>query len=225
MGGLLRGLMMKLIARFAPGPDFLEESRRRFGLYLQDVVANRGDLPDEYRVPVFQAVLKTGAEADFRSLKEAFKKVPANVDERHIMGAIGFAEDLRLKEEALQWSISGEIKIQDFFFIMASVSSSSGKGLDLAWTFLQNNVEEIRGMLKSASPSLMDAVISYCAGGFCSAAKADEIERFFQAKPFPQNRRKISQVLEEIRASAAFLERMLGTDIVKDEFWASLAGQ
>lgn len=225
MGGLLRGLMMKLIARFAPSADFLEESRRRFGLYLADVVANRGDLPDEYRVPVFQAVLKTGTEADFRSLKEAFKKVPANVDERHIMTSIGFIEDMRLKEEVLAWSISGEIKIQDFFFIMGGVSASSSKGLDLAWSFLQKNVEEIRSMLKTASPSLMDAVIAYCVGGFCSAAKADEIERFFEAKPFPQNRRKISQVLEEIRANAAFVERMLGTDIVKDEFWSSLAAK
>jgi len=223
MGGLLRGLMMKLIARFAAGSEFLEESRRRFSIYIADVVANRGELPDEYRVPVFQAVLKSGTEQDFRNLMSAFKKVPANVDERHIMGAIGFTEDLRLKEEALKWSISGEIKIQDFFFIMGSVSASSASGLDLTWGFLQQHVEEIRAMVKSASPSLMDAVISYCSGGFCSAAKADEVQRFFEAKPFPQNRRKISQVLEEIRANAAFVERMLGTDIVKDEFWASLA--
>mmetsp|Transcript_25260 Transcript_25260/g.58860 ORF Transcript_25260/g.58860 Transcript_25260/m.58860 type:complete len:892 (-) Transcript_25260:139-2814(-) len=223
MSGLLRGLMMKLIARFAASADFLEESRRRFELYISDVVGKRGELPDEYRVPVFQAVLKTGTKEDFRKLMAAFKQVPANVDERHIMGAIGFTEDLGLKEEALKWAISGEIKIQDFFFIMGSVSASSAKGLELAWSFLQKNVEHIRNMVKTASPSLMDAVISYCSGGFCSNARADEVERFFQEHPFQQSKRKISQVLEEIRANAAFVERMLGTDITKDEFWSSLS--
>lgn len=81
-------------------------------------------------------------------------------------------------------------------------------------------------MVKDASPSIMDAAIQVSASGFCTEDMAKEIEQFFEAHPLPSNKRKISQLLEEIRSNAGFAQRTLATDVVKPEFWKKLqAGQ
>ena len=77
-------------------------------------------------------------------------------------------------------------------------------------------------MISKASPSLMDACIVSCAGGFCSFEKADEIDAFFAMNPCPSNARKIAQTTENMRANAKFLQMLQASALSKDEFWASL---
>jgi len=122
----------------------------------------------------------------------------------------------------MEWAISGEIKLQDFFYPMGSVRSSSREGRDVAWAFLQNNFKAIKAMIGTANASLMDAVIVSCAGGFCSNEKADEIEQFFKENPVPRSSRKIQQTVENMRANAKFLSLLQASDLAKDEFWSSL---
>ena len=58
---------------------------------------------------------------------------------------------------------------------MFSVASSGKLGQDLTWEFFQTNFERIKGMLAKASPSLMDAVILFCCGGFTEEGKMQEV--------------------------------------------------
>jgi len=222
LGGMMRGLLMKLVSKFSPGQSFLAEAQRRFSLYVLDPKENAINLPDEYRVPVFQTVLKQGGEEEYTTLMETFKKLTANVDQKHVFTSIGYAQSLKHKEKALRWAISGDIKIQDFFYIIGSVAVSSKAGLDLTWDFFKREISGIRTLLKSASPSIMDAVIAYSTSGYCSTSMASEIEKFFEENPFPSNKRKISQVLEEIRGNASFVDRILATEVTKAAFWSGL---
>ena len=78
----------------------------------------------------------------------------------------------------------------------------------MAWGFLQERFEDIWGLVKKASPSLMGAVIKFICGGFASEARAGEIEAFFKEHPLPAHTRTIDQVLENIRSNATFLQRI-----------------
>jgi len=77
-------------------------------------------------------------------------------------------------------------------------------------------------MIGKASSSLMDAVIVMSAGGYVTAAKADEIDAFFASHPLPQSSRKISQMTESMRANSKFLDLLQASDLAKKEFWSSL---
>ena len=68
----------------------------------------------------------------------------------------------------------------------------------------------------------MDAVIHYSTAGFASEARAAEIEAFFVAHPLPSNQRSIAQLLEATRTTALFAQRIKGSDMANDAFWASL---
>lgn len=121
----------------------------------------------------------------------------------------------------LDWAVkSGEVKLQDFFYPMGSVTNNA-EGADLAWSYFQNNFDAIKLMLSKASPSLMDAVIVNCTNRFCSESRAREIEEFFAAHSLPQSSRKISQILEVIRANSAFVEeiRSLSDVLGQSDAW------
>lgn len=222
LDGLRRGALMKLMAKFCPRASFIEESKRRFQKYIENPQENATELPDEYRVPVLQAVLQVGGDTEFSQVKELYKKLTTNVDQKHVFSSIGYANDPKHKTECLQWSISGEVKMQDFFYVMNSVSASSRQGLDMTWAFYKSEFEGIKKFVKDAAPSIMEAAISVSTGGFSSDEMATEVEQFFEAHPLPLNKRKISQVLEEIRSSASFVKRAKKSDVVKSEFWEGL---
>eukprot|EP00929_Paragymnodinium_shiwhaense_P008960 TRINITY_DN112969_c0_g1_i1.p1 TRINITY_DN112969_c0_g1~~TRINITY_DN112969_c0_g1_i1.p1 ORF type:complete len:894 (-),score=232.14 TRINITY_DN112969_c0_g1_i1:141-2822(-) len=221
-GGLLREVLFGLVQRFGEDPAFVEEARKRFDKYMEDTAANGEQLKDEIRVPVLKMVLKSGGEAEYSKLLDAYKTMETNQDKKQVYQAVGYSKESRQKKAALMWSISGDIKIQDFFYVMGSVRASSKEGLHMAWEFLQNEFEAIRKMTKDASPSIMDGVIQSCINGYASAKVADDIETFFEKNPLPQNKRTISQALERIRSDAKFLDMVLASDVVKVEFWDSL---
>lgn len=171
---------------------------------------------------VFKIVLKNGGEAEYNSIKAYYDKAEDNAEKKHVLNSLGATPDPALKLAAMEWSCSGEIKIQDFFYLMGSVGRSNHEGHNISWNYYKDNMKKIQKMLGASSPSLMNACIVMCAGGFCTREKADEIEEFFKVHPLPLCTRRIAQLLETIRANAKFMDILQASDLSKDEFWASL---
>jgi puromycin-sensitive aminopeptidase len=86
-----------------------------------------------------------------------------------VFSALGAAPSAALKQRTLDWTISGEIKLQDFFYPMGGVSGSGKLGSDLAFAFFKANFQKLKTMLAAASPSLMNAVIVYTCGASACA--------------------------------------------------------
>lgn len=223
--GLLRGELMLMTSRFAASAEWLSEAKGRFERYIEDPQANAGELASEYRTAVLQAVLSKGGTDEYRQLMEAYRKLEQNVEKTAVQKAVGWASTHALKMETLRWAISGDVKIQDFFYILFGVSQSSREGLMMMWDFFRNEFDFINNLVKKASNSIMEAVIQASTAGFASEERAQEIEAFFEKHPLPQCKRKITQILEEIRTSAGFLSRALTTDFAKEQFWTEVLAQ
>lgn len=218
---ILRATAISLAGSFCAEGSVLTEARKRFDAIIEDP-ENAQACPSEYKTSVFKIVMRAGGKDEFSKLRSLFAESSANVEKVRILQSLGYVSDLKLKREVLDWSVSGEVKLQDFFYPMGSVSTSDKEGRDLTFEFFKENFAHIRQMLSRAIPSLMDAVIVYCCGGFSSEDKANEIESFFADKDFKGNQRKIQQVLENTRTSHVFLQRILQSEMGKTEFWASL---
>ena len=65
----------------------------------------------------------------------------------------------------------------------------------------------------------MSAVLVSSIGRFCTAARADEIEHFFQTHPLPSSQRRISQALENMRANSAMLDAIAKSPLATAEYW------
>ena len=109
------------------------------------------------------------------------------------------------------------------FLSFYSVGRSSREGREVSWNYYQENFGKIKGMLGKSNPSLMDACIIMCAGGFCSREKADEIEAFFERNPLPSSNRKIAQTTESMRANAKFMDILQASPLSESSFWEKLS--
>lgn len=219
---LLRGLVIGLLSTFAWDDNSVaEEATKRFRAFQEDPTDVQS-LPSDMRTPVFQIFLKNGGEKEYEEVKAYFYSAADNAEKKHVLNSLGSIQDSALKLKTMEFACSGEVKLQDFFYAMGSVSRSGKQGRKIAWNYFQEHFRKLESMLAKASPSLMDACIVFCCGSFCSADKADEIEAFFKAHPVPKSSRKVDQTLESMRASAKFLQMIVDSDLSKDAFWSGL---
>lgn len=219
LDGLSRQCLLTLQGKFSNDEVVIKEARRRFEDYLN---GNIESLPDEIKVPVFQLILKTGGTKEYTDIKSLHNKATNTVEKLHVLNAIGYAADISKKMEVLEWAISGDIKLQDFFYAFGSVSSSSKAAVELAWDFFKANFTKIKHFIGSANASIMDAMIQYSTRGLCTVSAAEDIEKFFVENKLPMNQRTINQVLEGIRTNASFLEKVLNTPANDAAFWDNL---
>lgn len=219
---ILRGIMVSLLSVFcAEDESVKKEAKKRCQAFLEDP-SNVAALPADIKSPVFKIYLKTGTEKEYEAIKGYYYSAKDNAERKYVLNTLGQIADEKLKLATLDWTTSGEVKLQDFFYAMGSVGRSGKTGRELAWKYFQENHKRLSEMLAKASPSLMDAVIVMCAGGFCSESKAAEIETFFQTNPYPKNERKISQMTENMKANGKFLTTLQASEIGQPNFWQSL---
>jgi puromycin-sensitive aminopeptidase len=220
LGKLLRGTVIKLLAKFSWNDEAVQaEAKRRFLLQLSDA-SNSEAVPSDIASPIYQIVLKSGGREEFEQLMEIYGRADTSAERKLVYLAIGCCSTSALKKRVLNWALD-EIKMQDMFYPIGSVSGNDQEGLELSWDFFQANFGRIKAMLSKASPSLMDAMIVNCCGGFADAARADEIEKFFQEHPLPNNARKLSQLLESLRINGRFMEKIMLSPLAKEEGWVA----
>lgn len=117
---LLRAILISMMATFAfDDPSIAKEANERFQAFLQ----NPNDvqtLPSDMRTPVFKIVLKNGGETEYEQVKSYFYKADNNAERKHVLNSLGCIADSKLKLATMEWSTSGDIKLQDFFYVMGS---------------------------------------------------------------------------------------------------------
>ena len=220
----MRAALVRLQAKFGDPAAVLAEARPRFDALVADPTQSGGEAcPSDYKTPVFQLVLKHGGQAEFDQCMGIYAAVSTNVEKKEVMNAIGSASSVELKRRVLDWCTGGDVKLQDFFYPIGSVARSGREGARVAWDYLREHFDRIRGLIATASASLMDAVIVYSAGFFVSFERADEIEAFFAAHPVPSSQRRLSQMLEGMRTNAKFLQSALADgQLATQAFWDGL---
>lgn len=217
---LLRSCLLRLQASFMSDvPAIKKKSLERFNAYLEDPKKNEMKLPADIRTDVLKIVLSnaTGRE-EFDNCMKLIDLTTDNQKKKEIYLALGYVKDIKLKQEILDWCTSGRhLKIQDFFYPIASVSSSNKEGLNLTFSYLQNNLDKIANLIKTASPSLMAAVITYSCSGFAEKEKANEIDKFFKQNSnydvILASSRKIDQLVEKTHSNAKFLENLKSSNV------------
>eukprot|EP00602_Paraphysomonas_sp_CaronLab_P000533 CAMPEP_0185021724 /NCGR_PEP_ID=MMETSP1103-20130426/4412_1 /TAXON_ID=36769 /ORGANISM="Paraphysomonas bandaiensis, Strain Caron Lab Isolate" /LENGTH=825 /DNA_ID=CAMNT_0027553425 /DNA_START=132 /DNA_END=2609 /DNA_ORIENTATION=+ len=213
---LLRTTVISLLDVFgANDEEIIAEARLRFNKHWEDPSA----LHSDFKATVYKIVLRAGGKEEYERVLKSFYDTDDNSEKKYAMYSLGSTSDLKLKQRTLDWAVkSGDVKLQDFFYPIGPVGSSLA-GAELAWSYFKENVEFIKEKLAKASPSLMDAVIVNCIGGFSTLEQAEEVESYFKAHPFPKSERRIGQAVESIRNSGSMLLKVKASDLVKASFW------
>jgi puromycin-sensitive aminopeptidase len=108
-----------------------------------------------------------------------------------------------LLQDALERSITSEVRSQDSVLVMMSVAGNK-HGKEMAWEFIKANWDELDRRYGRGGFAIMRLVSM--TGAFTTLEKAQEVESFFEEHPAPSAQRTIQQSLERIRLNAKWLE-------------------
>eukprot|EP01034_Spumella_vulgaris_P022812 gene22812-28982_t len=216
---LLRSTVFGLLDTFAWQDEAVAtEAKRRFDAHWKDASA----LPSDYKTTVYKIVLMNGGAVEYNTLLKHYTESTDLQERKYVLFSLGATRDLALKRSALDWAVkSGDVKLQDIYSPFNAVASNID-GSELAWEYYQENFDQIKLMLSKAIPSLMGAVIVNCVSRFATSERADEIEAFFTSHPLPNSTQRISQTLENIRASSKMLTLVRQSRLVEEEFWSQI---
>eukprot|EP00400_MALV-I_sp_L67-5_P000414 gene414-1080_t len=216
----LRATMIRAMANFMSNdPEVIGEAKRRYEAWKADHKTPL--LPEDYQHSVFGLVAKSGGADEFEDLIAVWKSADNDVLRKNVYRSIGACPTKELKEKAMDWAISGEVKLQDFFYIFGSVGGSKG-GNVIAWEYFRDHFDEINKMVANCGAGMMDACINCCCKGFNSQKKHDEVKAFLEPKDLPQQQRTIAQALEAIRNNTKFRDTVLKTEAKNPAFWDNL---
>jgi puromycin-sensitive aminopeptidase len=162
-------------------------------------------MPASYRKVVYQILLKTASDSgDYLALRDLFNEYKNNALKKEVLLSLGSALSPELRKRTLDWATSGQVKMQDFFYPIASVAGSGASGREFVWKYFKDNYARIQKLVETGSPFLMSSVINCSSGGFATMERAKEIEQFFQQNPVPRSSRKIEQIIEGTKNDARF---------------------
>eukprot|EP00049_Salpingoeca_infusionum_P010151 m.171714 g.171714 ORF g.171714 m.171714 type:complete len:874 (+) comp14559_c0_seq1:346-2967(+) len=218
---LLRTTLISLLGKFSSDDAVMAEARKRFDAVMADP-SDANACNADYKGSVFAMVMRTGGKAEYDALMNYFAKLDSDAKRKDVYASIGYAPTRDLKVAALDWTTSGAVKLQDFFYTFSSVGASGSLGTETAWQYYQDNFDRIKAMLAAAGPSLMHAVVAYSTRGFATRERADEIEAFFRKNPVKGLDRALSQLCESIRINAGLRDSVLASKMAQADFWDSI---
>ena len=101
-------------------------------------------LPQDYRASVFKVMLTQsgpqGGQKVFNDLMSIFHRSTTHPEKLLVMRALGYGASKELKERALTFALSSDVKLQDIMYSIYSVSGSGPGGAQLAWEWFQVTV-------------------------------------------------------------------------------------
>lgn len=157
----------------------------------------------------------------YNNLMMIFNRAETHPEKLQVMQAIGVGGSKELKDRALALAVSPDVKMQDMMYPIYSVSRSGPGGAQLAWEWFQANRADLQ---PKTNQSIMQSVASACSAQFVTADKVAEVEAYFDKQPMESAKRKISQNLEGMKTSVAFLEHLLQGKLSQDGFFDFLVG-
>jgi len=209
---LLRPLVLSRLGR-AGDQKVLAEAKRRFDAYVahfDKTGTTDPALAPDIRSVVFSLAAQQGGEATMKQLLHLYDKTDVSEVKRNCLTAIGRCTDTKLQLQALQFSLTDKVRIQDIVAVTFGVTGgASHTAKHTAWEFLKANFDKYGERFGSVSSHLLIYVIKFCTEDHCSEAMASEISTFF-AKYVGEAtaiRRPVEQSVEHVRNNAATLRR------------------
>ena len=157
------------------------------------------------RSSVFAMVMRDGGIQEYDALVARYHNAPTADERNTCLRALGRGESEELVQKTLDFSLSGEIKMQDIYMPIGGLGNHQ-RGIEARWKWMCDNWDIL---VKKLPPSMtmLSSVVSICAGRFCEQQQLNDVESFFKGKDTKGFERSLDQSLDSIRAHVSWLGR------------------
>jgi puromycin-sensitive aminopeptidase len=198
LDALLRGIVLHEIGHYDEAV-VIAEARARFDHYVRNPQAVHPDL----RSTVLNLAAYGGDRSTYETLREVERRATLQEEKLRALGALTHFQQQDLLHDALDLSLSPEVRSQDTIRVVAGVAANP-HGRALAWEFVKRNWAEFDRRYGGGGFLLMrliEAVTSH----FATLSKEQEVAEFFLSHPAPSAARTVQQCLERIRINTRWL--------------------
>jgi len=196
----LRALSLSLLS-LVGDKAVIEASKAMFSNFLE-----KGEPIDpDLRLPIYTAVVRAdSAGRAYEAMKRLYVKEETSEEKRRLLIAIGSASDEPRQRDALSFSVSKAVRLQDSILI-SSTESRYPEAHAVLWKWVRRNW---KGIMKRYPLGMHSRFIEIFDSVQDKRIRAD-IKRFFDTKGnlHAEVRMAVSQALEWMDANIAFIEK------------------
>eukprot|EP01018_Ginkgo_biloba_P004327 Gb_22901 [translate_table: standard] len=210
LDAMLRGELLAALAVFGH-EETKAEALRRFKVFLNDrsTPLLSADIRKAAYIAIMQKVTASN-RSGYESLLRVFRETDLSQEKARILSTIASSPDPSIVREALDFSLSSEVRNQDVVYVLSGISK---EGRATAWLWLKDLYDGAKEnwdlIWKNwGSGVLISRFISAAASPFSSAETADEIEVFFSTRMQPSIKRTVNQSIEQIRINAQWVKHL-----------------
>jgi len=229
----LRTTLAGLMAKFSSADaEHMKEARKKCDAFLEAALEGR-DVNEVLSADVRAAVLICGMTAGnaaeqaalFDKFVAAHNKAEDGTIRNHIYGALAKTKDKALRERALDWSLSADVRPQDLIYLPNFVTTSGRDAAEDCFQWIQSRYDRIYEILGNTSTMLFQHVVRISGAGFASSEKAAEVQTFWEsrsAKVKEMTAKALSQTLEQIKTNEQFAKRIQASKLADEKWLGSL---
>ncbi len=169
--------------------------------------AIKGDIDPNIRNAIYFVSAWNGDKEVFEMLKNAYIKEEFPEKKVYLLLSLGFFKEEQLCKEALEFSLSKHVKLQDSFYVASEVASNpANKWILLDW--VEKNWNELRSRFGAGNHILPRFVSVF--SSYYGYEKLNEIKRFFTNKKnyTPMIKKDLDETLESIEINTLFMEHI-----------------
>jgi len=225
---LLRNTLAALMAKFCSADaEHMKAAKQKCEAFLQAATEGQ-DTAAVVSADVRAAVLTCAMKADansamFDKFVCAHNKTDDGTVRQHIYAAVANAPN-PLRQRALAWALTDEIRPQDLIYLPMHVNGTGREGAEDCFQWMQTNYDKIYALLGETSMILFQHMVKISGRGFASEEKAAEVEKFWKSKPVINKIAKsLQQTVESITTNAQFATRIKASRLANPDFWTELS--
>jgi aminopeptidase N len=221
----LRTTLASLMAKFSSGDaEHMKAAQQKCDAFLTAAVEGQ-DCNSVLSADVRQAALRCGMKAApssalFDRFVAAHNKATDGTVRQHIYAALADSPDKALRQRALDWALTDDVRSQDLIYLPMFVASSGQEGGVQCFEWVKGSFGGIYGRLGETSQILFQHVVKISGMGFASEEKAQELKEFWESKPCAKMISKcLQQTVEGIKTNAQFAARLKASRLADPAFW------
>jgi puromycin-sensitive aminopeptidase len=217
----LRQIIIGLVALFCfDEPEVKEEGKKRLEALLTP--GSSLTVSDDTRCSVLRIAIRGDkTTATFDKLVALHNSTTDQELRSDIYAALAWAPPA-LQTKALEWILTGDVKAQDMTALPSGISVRGREGPDVVFNWTKAQYAGIERKLGRTSMILFTRIIRSSGEGFMDAAKAAEVQKFWEGQAvFKTGARTVQQTCEAIATNAQVLGRLKASALAKEEFWAT----
>ena len=187
-----RSVLFEMLGNIANDPQVIQQAQALVQQYMKAPQSIDGTLARA----VVAVAARHGSPELYAQFKAQLKNTKSPEQYYRYFYALGEFRQPELIQQTLDSTLTSEVRNQDLYMLPRMMNNPAAE--TMAWDFMRQHYDELSKKTGGGLGGL--GIFLYATQGFCDQQRAQQVQQFFQAHPFPGTERNQKEALEGIES-------------------------